>query len=146
MSARRPRFNQLGQLPWSPTMQVAIVTVAIVVILEQLLRLGVGLMPEAMARPLVEAIVGNGPLPILVNSAIDLGIGALAVLIYGRWKVQIRLNGSILWALVGCLLLALFIRSTLPPPILISDLSELSALGILLGVFWCGRPYWQRWG
>jgi hypothetical protein len=28
----------------------------------------------------------------------------------------------------------------------VCELSELSAIAMLLGVFWKGRPYWKRWG
>lgn len=146
MTARRPRFNKFDQIPWPQTMQVAIVTVAIVVVLEQILILALPAMPDTIARFIVEALVGGSKLSLLVKLAIDGAIGALAVLIYERWKVMIQLNGNILWALVGCLVLTLFIRSALPLKVVIGELSQLSAIAILLGVFWKGRPYWRRWG
>jgi hypothetical protein len=146
MTARRPRFNKFDQIPWPQTMQVAIVTVAIVIGLEQLLILGLPAIPASIARFILEALVGNSKPSLLVNLAIDGAIGALAVLIYERWKGMIQLNGNTLWALVGCLVLSLFIRSALPLQIMVCKLSELSAIAMLLGVFWKGRPYWKRWG
>ncbi len=146
MSARRPRFNKFDQIPWSETMQVAIVTIAIVVVLEQLLILGLPALPENIAGLIVQTLVGEGRISFLVNLAIDGAIGALAVLIYERWQVMIRLNGNILWALVGCLILTLFIRSALPLKVLVCELSQVSAIAVLLGVFWKGRPFWNRWG
>jgi hypothetical protein len=146
MTARRPRFNKFAQIPWPQTMQVAIVTVAIVVGLEQLLILGLPAMPEGLATMIDGALAGNSKPSLLLNLAIDGAIGALAVLIYERWKVMIQLNGNTLWALVGCLVLTLFIRSALPLKVVVCELSELSAIAMLLGVFWKGRPYWKRWG
>jgi hypothetical protein len=146
MTARRPRFNKFNQIPWSETMQVAIVTVAIVVGLEQLLLLALPGIPTPIAGFIVEAIAGSNRLSFLFQLAIDGAIGALAVLIYDRWKVMIQLNANTLWALVGCLILTLFIRSALPLKIIVCELSQLSAIAILLGVFWKGRPYWNRWG
>jgi hypothetical protein len=145
MTARRPRFNKFDQIPWSETMQVAIVTVAIVVGLEQLLLLALPGIPTPIARLIIEAIAGSNRLSFLFQLAIDGAIGALAVLIYERWKVMIQLNANTLWALVGCLILTLFIRSALPLKIIVCELSQLSAIAILLGVFWKGRPYWNRW-
>jgi hypothetical protein len=146
MSVRRPRFNKFDQIPWSETMQVAIVTVAVVVVLEQLLILGLTVMPATAADLIATTLTGGDRISFLLNLAIDGAIGALAVLLYERWQVMIRLNGNILWALVGCLILALFIRSALPLQIVVCELSQLSAIALLLGVFWKGRPYWKRWG
>lgn len=71
-----------------------------------------------------------------------LGMGALAVYFFERWQQQFLLNQASLWALVLCLLLGLLLKSLVLSPFLIS-LSETALIGIAIGVFWKGRPYWR---
>jgi hypothetical protein len=83
------------------------------------------------------------PLGVLTKVAIAIGMGALTVYWLEIWQQRFLLNSSTLWALVGCLLLGLFIKSLLPLPTFLVDLSSLGLMGILIGVFWKGRPYWR---
>lgn len=75
--------------------------------------------------------------------ATAVGIGALAVYLCERWLPQVLLNTSSLWALVLCLLLGLVLKSLLPLPSLLLDLSQFTLVGVIVGVFWKGRPYWR---
>lgn len=75
--------------------------------------------------------------------ATAVGIGTLAVYLCERWLPQVLLNTSSLWALVLCLLLGLVLKSLLPLPSLLLDLSQFTLIGVILGVFWKGRPYWR---
>lgn len=83
------------------------------------------------------------PLGVLTQVAIAIGMGALAVYWLEVWQQRYILNSSTLWLLVGCLLLGLLIKSLLRLPDFLVDLSRLAFMGILIGVFWKGRPYWR---
>jgi len=65
-----------------------------------------------------------------MSIAIAVGIGALTVYLCERWLPQVLLNTSSLWALVLCLLLALGLKSLLPLPSLLIDLSDFGLIGI----------------
>jgi hypothetical protein len=74
--------------------------------------------------------------------AAAVGVGALAVYLLKRFYPQVLINTASLWALIPCLLLFLFIKSLLPIPGLV-NLTYPQLLGIIVGVFWKGRPYWR---
>jgi hypothetical protein len=146
MTARRPQFNRLGQIPWSPTMQVALLTMAIVLAVEYLLFLALPLVPESLLKSIASSPKLFVRLLFLVTLLGNVAAGALAVVIYERWKSHIRLNANILWALIGCLVVALFVRSIVPVMPIFSALSEGTAIQMLIGVFWQGRAHWRRFG
>ncbi|MEO1400199.1 MAG: peptide chain release factor 1 [Cyanobacteria bacterium J06635_1] len=71
------------------------------------------------------------------------GTGALAVFILERWFSRLYINANVLWALVGCLIVTLGVKTLVPLNWLIG-LDQLSIVGTLLGVFWQGRRHWRR--
>jgi hypothetical protein len=71
------------------------------------------------------------------------GIGALAVYFLEYWQQQFLLNRVSLWVLVLCLLLGLVLKSFLRIPDNLASLSETALVGVTVGVFWKGRPYWR---
>ncbi|MDJ0723655.1 MAG: peptide chain release factor 1 [Prochloraceae cyanobacterium] len=72
------------------------------------------------------------------------GVGALGVYLCENWErvAGVSLNTASLWSLVLCLMLAIGIKSFLLNS-LILDFSQVSLIGIMVGVFWKGRPYWR---
>ncbi|NES73950.1 MAG: hypothetical protein F6K24_56580 [Okeania sp. SIO2D1] len=81
---------------------------------------------------------------VLIPVGAAIGMGALAVYLLEFWQKQWLLNNSSLWALVLCLFIGLLFKSLFPlPPVLVSA-SRASLISLAIGVFWKGRPYWQR--
>lgn len=86
------------------------------------------------------------PLGLLVAFAITVGVGALAVNCLERLN-RPAITTSSLWALVLCLAIVLLLRGFLPLPGVI-QLDQLQFIGLVVGIFWKGRPYWtvyRRW-
>jgi len=132
-------LRSLKLLPWRSLLKYAAITTAIATALDLLLLLAlVYLVP---LRKMFLIILAP-PLGILIAFALALGIGALAVYLTERQR-EFMINASNLWGLVACLILCFWIKSLLPIPSVIVKISELTLLGIILGVFWKGRPYWR---
>ena len=85
----------------------------------------------------------GSPLGILIPFAIAVGMGALAVYFLEYWQQHFLLNRISLWVLVLCVLLGLVLKSFLPIPNNLASLSETALIGVTVGVFWKGRPYWR---
>jgi hypothetical protein len=84
------------------------------------------------------------PLLLLVLSvAAGFAIGALAIVVMERAFRQISLYTGVLWALVACLALVLFLRGFLPIPALVVSMGYNQLVGILLGVFITGKRHWR---
>ena len=82
-------------------------------------------------------------LGILIPFAAAVGMGALAVYFLEYWQQQFLLNRISLWVLVLCVFLGLVLKSFLPIPPLLASVSEAALIGVTVGVFWKGRPYWR---
>lgn len=133
-------MQRLKNFPWRSLLQSATLSNLMIAALEILLFWGV------VHSPVVSNVLKmlfSPPLGVLTKVAIAIGMGALTVYWLEIWQQRFLLNSSTLWALVGCLLLGLFIKSLLPLPTFLVDLSSLGLMGILIGVFWKGRPYWR---
>ena len=85
----------------------------------------------------------SSPIAAIVT-AIDflVGIGALAVYLLEKFY-RLSINTAVLWALVLCLAVCLIIKSLLPIPDVLVKFNEIQLMGIAIGVFWKGRPYWR---
>lgn len=132
-------LRRLQYLPWRSLLQVSGLTVIIVTLLELLLSLG------TLHSPLIRntlSLLFAPPLGILIFVAAAVGVGALGVYLLERFYPQIFINRASLWALIPCLLLFLLLKSLLPIPGLV-NLTYPQLLGIIVGVFWKGRPYWR---
>jgi hypothetical protein len=132
-------LRRLQYLPWRSLLQVSGLTFIIVTLAEFLLSLG------TLHSPLIRntlSLLFAPPLGILIFMAAAVGVGALAVYLLKRFYPQVLINTASLWALIPCLLLFLFIKSLLPIPGLV-NLTYPQLLGIIVGVFWKGRPYWR---
>ncbi len=76
--------------------------------------------------------------------AAAVGVGALGVYLCEKWErvANLSLNISSLWALVVCLMVAITLKSLLIPGGLLG-LNQVALMGIIVGVFWKGRPHWR---
>lgn len=131
-------LRPLKYLPWIPLLQAALVTTLIAIAIDLLVFLSF-LVPGVQTAALQ---LLNSPFEILIRLGAAVGVGALAVVVLKRWFRQIVMTNAILWALVPCLLLCLFLKSVLglPAPLL-PALDYMVLIGVVLGVFWRGRRY-----
>lgn len=133
-------MQRLKNLPWRSLLQSAILTNLLIAALEILLFWGT---VQSPAIGNVLKMLFSPPLGILTQVAIAIGMGVLAVYWLEIWQQRYILNSSTLWLLIGCLLFGLLIKSVLPVPSFLVNLSRLGFMGILIGVFWKGKPYWR---
>ena len=132
-------LRRLKFLPWRSLIQVSALTTLIVVVLEFLLALGYT--QTSVIRSTL-SILYAPPLGLLMIIASAVGVGALAVYLLERLYRQMVINTASLWALVLCLVVFLLLKSLLLTSVLV-NLSQIQLVGIILGVFWKGRPYWR---
>lgn len=133
-------LRRLKFLPWRSLLQVSALTTIILIVIEFLLTIGYTQSP-AINRTL--DFLYTGSLGLLMTFVTAIGVGAMAVYLLERFYQQVIINTANLWALVLCLAVFLLLKSLLPlMPILIS-LDQLQLVGIILGIFWKGRPYWR---
>jgi len=127
-------------LPWREMLQISALVNSIVVGLE--LFLAWGFIQSQLFRNVLKLLFGSS-LGMLIPFAIAVGMGALAVYFLEYWQQQFLLNRISLWFLVFCILLGLLLKSFLPIPPFLASLSETALIGVAVGVFRKGRPYWR---
>ncbi|MEG3863292.1 peptide chain release factor 1 [Microcoleus sp. herbarium12] len=132
-------LRRLKLLPWREMLQIAALVNFIVIGLE--LFLAWGFMQSRVIRNIL-TLLYSPSLGILIPFVTAVGMGALAVYFLEYWHQQFLLNRTNLWVLVLCVLLGLVLKSLLPIPALLASLSEAALIGVTVGVFWKGRPYW----
>jgi hypothetical protein len=133
-------MRRLKLLPWREMLQIAALVNCIVVGLELFLAWG-RIQSEVFGK--IFTLLFGFPLGILIPFGIAVGMGSLAVYFLEYWQQQFLLNRISLWVLVLCVLLGLVLKSLLPIPDYLASLSETALIGVTVGVFWKGRPYWR---
>ena len=132
----RDPLQRLKYLPWLELFQVAALTTLIVTVLDLVLI-------QIIAAEFFRPSFFFGPLAVLLPFVAAIGIGALAVFLMERFFRQIYINAGILWALVFCLAVLLFIKPYLQIPAFLARISYPQFIGILLGASLKGRRYWR---
>ena len=133
-------WRRFKSQPWQPLLQVAVITTLLIVLLEGLLIVGFTQL-EFFQRSL--RVLFAPPLGLIVSIAAAVGVGVLGVTVCERWRSPIILNVASLWALILCLIGGVLLKSLLPIPSLLVGLSYPTVVGVIIGVFWKGRPYWH---
>jgi hypothetical protein len=138
----RNPFSRLKSLPWAILLQVALAAVAIATAADLLLAQGLALLLGG---------VGSGLLPLMqllflvLPVAAGFGIGALGLTILERWFTSVYIETGVLWALVACLALVIFVKGFLPIPTFLVSMAYPLVVGVLLGIFVVGKRHWRRW-
>ena len=135
---RNPLWR-LKTLPWLTLLQNALLTV----LLATLLDMGLWLLSEVRVQN-VGLVIPTGIGLTLLRIVIAGGIGALSVIFMERFFRQVFLDVATLWALVGCLILMLIVKTLMPIPSFLVGLSRFQIAGLMLGLFAQGRSYWRR--
>lgn len=137
----RNPFWRLKTLPWAILFQNALLTVFIATLLDIALFGFTVLLSNQFQQG--SLIPGGGVGVTLVVLVAAGGIGALSVILMERLFRRVILDTATLWALVACLGIVLFGKSFLPVPTFLVSISRLQLIGIILGLFAQGRPYWR---
>lgn len=133
-------LQRLRQLPWVPLLLVALLTIFWASVIELILGFSsnyVALINQTLV------VLYTPPLNIIMNFAIAMGLGALAVMFMEIVYPQLLISSGVLWALLLCLITILFIRSILPIPTVLLEPSYSMLIGNMLGIFIKGKPYWR---
>ena len=134
-------LRRLKFLPWRSLFLISSLVTLIVIVVDFLIAIGYTYSP-AIRQAL--NLLYAPTLGIIVDFGLIVGIGALAVYLLEKLYPNLSINTAILWALVLCLALALVVKSLLPlPKALVISFNEIQLMGIVIGVFWKGRPYWR---
>ncbi|NJR68727.1 MAG: peptide chain release factor 1 [Synechococcales cyanobacterium CRU_2_2] len=137
----RDPIRQLRQLPWAEVFSCTGLVFLLVIALEAMIVFG--LVRVKAIAPLF-ALLFQGSLGYIVLLLVAVLVGALAVLVLERFFGSVRIQASVLWALVGSMMVLLVVRSLLAsivPPLFLSASFE-CLMALTIGVFWKGRPYW----
>lgn len=131
-------MRKLKFLPWRLLSQLAILINLIVLAVELLVMLG------SRSFPVVEqtiAVFYKPPFDMLTPIALGVGVGALAVYLAEQFFRQLSLNISTLWALCFCVAMILMLKTLIGSPAPLVGFYSESLLGLIIGVFWKGRPH-----
>lgn len=134
-------LQRLKFLPWRSLAGVTVLTLAIALLLE--LVLGVSFYQIPIVQLLLAPLF-SPPWILVTILAAGVGVGALATLLLEKVFPLVRINNSVLWALILCLVLGLILRSFIPLPAILTNANSTQFMGIVLGTFWKGRAYWHR--
>ncbi|MGL5510774.1 MAG: peptide chain release factor 1 [Microcoleaceae cyanobacterium] len=135
-------WQRIQRLPWLEISLVSLISLLIVIILELSLIFSVTYFVGI--RDILTLVFFSRTFATIIPVATAVGMGALSVYLLEWWGKKWLLNTSTLWALIFSLLIGLLIKSFLPLPALLISLSQPSLIGIAIGVFWKGRPYWKN--
>jgi hypothetical protein len=134
-------MNAFKQLPWGSLFLAAILAVTIVKAIDYVAIQSILLLKTDAALYRLLATPAGG---LVLFGCGGLAIGGLGVLCLERVGRLRIIQNNILWALVLCLLISLWLLSKLPVDGLgLVAFSQIHMLGVLLGVFWQGRAYWR---
>lgn len=83
-------------------------------------------------------------LQLIITMLVPCAVGGLAIFFTEQFFTQILLGRETIWALVGCLLLILWIKTWLPiPALLLGGVNAITILLVAVGSFTAGRRYWR---
>lgn len=133
-------IQRFKNLPWMALWQSVTLTYLIVAIAEVLMIWGI---TQSLALRKMIKILYAQPLDLLILFGVGVGVGALAIYLIEIRPPKIFLNTTCLWVLFLCLLVTLLIYKSIFPPVLLLSTSQITIMGILMGLFWKGRTYWR---
>jgi hypothetical protein len=134
-------MRRLQYLPWRSLFLTSVVTLFCVTVLSY--AVGFSSMNSPIASQIV-ATLYTPPWVIITNLAVSIAVGTVSVYFLETLFPQTAINANILWTLILCLMVMLIIKSFLPLPEGLLAVSEISLVGIILGVFLVGgRRYWR---
>ena len=131
-------MHRMKYLPWRSLFSVSAIATLLIIIIE--FTIGFAYSHPTFQRTL--NLLFSPPLGLLIPFTASVGMGAMAVYLLERFYPRLSINNGILWSLILCLIVLVFLKSLVFPAILI-DADMIQLVGIVVGVFWKGRPYWR---
>ncbi len=133
-------FRALKYLPWSTLLLSAGLTVLIATAIDILLWYAIAAAPQ-IGNVLLESPI----LQLLLFVGAFFGVGALSIVVTSRFFNQVLLRANTIWALVGCVLLLLWVKSISPgiPALFLRGLDSISLVAVVVGAFTYGKRYWR---
>lgn len=135
----RDPIRRLKWLPWRSLLQVTALVLAIVIGLEFLLSFG---LRSGLIFSILELLY-SPPWSLITSFAVAIAIGALATWSLAKLDPPGVISAPTLWALILCLAVGLLIKRFLPLPLSFVSLDYMQLVGLIVGIFWKGRPYWR---
>lgn len=133
-------IRRFKKLPWLSLLQSVALTFLIIVIAEVSALWGI---TQSQAFKQIMILLLTPPLGMLILFGVGLGVGALSIYLIEIQSSKVFLNIPCLWALFICLLVVLFLYKSVFTPVILLSTSQITIMGILIGLFWKGRPYWR---
>ena len=133
-------LRRLKHLPWRSLLQVSGLTILIIIFLELFLSVAYS---QSLALRRLLSVLSTPPLGTVMLFAIAVGVGVLSVYLLERFHPRLFLNNATLWALVPCLVFVVVLKLLLPVPPLLMHLNLPQLMGMVVGIFAKGRPYWR---
>ncbi len=133
-------FRALKYLPWSALLLSAGLTVLMATAIDILLWYAIAAVPQ-----LGNALLTSPILQIILFVGAFFGIGALSIVVTSRFFRQVLLQANTMWALIGCVLLLLWVKSISPgiPALFLRGLDSISLVAVVVGAFTYGKRYWR---
>ncbi|MEM6448806.1 MAG: hypothetical protein AAF703_00675 [Cyanobacteria bacterium P01_D01_bin.105] len=127
-------------LPWSSLFQSAGLTVLVATAIDILLGMTLSFVPQ-----LGRLLLGSPFLALVISLAVPFGVGALGIFFTRAFFRQVLLGTNTIWALVGCLLLALIIKNFLQliPTLFLGGFSLQTIMMVAVGCFTTGKRHWR---
>jgi hypothetical protein len=132
-------FRSFQYLPWAALMLSAGLSVLIATAIDILLVSVLVMLPV-----LGKALLSLSFLQTVLSIAAFFGVGALVFFLTLQFFNQIPLRVDTLWALIGCVLLILLVKSWLPiPGLFLQGFDVVAMMMVTTGCFTAGRRYWR---
>ncbi|MEG4800961.1 peptide chain release factor 1 [Microcoleus sp. ARI1-B5] len=132
-------MRRLKFLPWREILLIAALVNSIVIGLELFLDWGFTQSPIIYN---ILVLFRGSVLGVFTPFAVAVGMGALAVYFMEYLQQQFLLNRTNLWILALCVFLGVFLKSIILGSVCMRLLNT-ALIGVTVGVFWKGRPYWR---
>lgn len=134
-------MRRLKYLPWRSLFLTAAVTIFCTIALSY--AVGFSTMNSKIVSQIL-ATLYTPPWRTITDFAVSTGVGAIAVYFLETLFPRTSINTNVLWTLILCLMVVLVVKSFLPLPEGLIAPSQISLLGIVLGVFLVGgKRYWH---
>lgn len=133
-------FRALKYLPWSTLLLSAGLTVLIATAIDILLWYAIAAAPQ-----IGDVLLESPILQLILFVGAFFGIGALSIVVTSRFFNQVLLRANTMWALIGCVLLLLWVKSISPgiPALFLRGLDSISLVAVVVGAFTYGKRYWR---
>lgn len=132
-------FRSLQYLPWTTLLLSGGLTILVATAIDIVLLFGLSMVPAIYAL-----YVNSLLLQFVAPVAAAYGIGALSIVLTLTFFRQIPLRANTIWALTGCVLFMLLMKSQLPTPhLFVHGPDYFGLVAIAVGAFTQGQRYWR---